>query len=256
MIRRPPRSTRTDTLFPYTTLFRSSPQGPVSVPWLLASKGFGFLKDQMMPPPSIRRMTPITMTTILRFRPLVLSDIAPSASPMTAKGMITQFAQPSSGMKAKTARTRAIAPMMSDPILSMAMVLARRRRCGKSLSVRRWMRSLRLVALGSCNAIGSRLVFSPKHPISPRGRNCGTRKGLNNAYSHQRPDGRVRRRQRPRHHAAPRRRDDPRQGAGLSRVRTIVGLLRSEEHTSELQSLMHISYAVFCLQKKTNTQNT
>src|SRR3546814_5548555 len=30
MIRRPPRSTRTDTLFPYTTLFRSpAPQGPV-----------------------------------------------------------------------------------------------------------------------------------------------------------------------------------------------------------------------------------
>src|SRR3546814_7333171 len=27
MIRRPPRSTRTDTLFPYTTLFRSSHQG-------------------------------------------------------------------------------------------------------------------------------------------------------------------------------------------------------------------------------------
>src|SRR3546814_8808225 len=32
---------------------------------------------------------------------------------------------------------------------------------------------------------------------------------------------------------------------------------RSEEHTSELQSLMRISYAVFCLKKKTNTtQNT
>src|SRR3546814_1281611 len=28
--------------------------------------------------------------------------------------------------------------------------------------------------------------------------------------------------------------------------------LRSEEHTSELQSLMRISYAVFCLKKKTN----
>src|SRR3546814_981260 len=28
---------------------------------------------------------------------------------------------------------------------------------------------------------------------------------------------------------------------------------RSEEHTSELQSLMRISYAVLCLQKKTNT---
>src|SRR3546814_1600708 len=29
---------------------------------------------------------------------------------------------------------------------------------------------------------------------------------------------------------------------------------RSEEHTSELQSLMRISYAVFCLKKKKNTQ--
>src|SRR3546814_9014947 len=30
---------------------------------------------------------------------------------------------------------------------------------------------------------------------------------------------------------------------------------RSEEHTSELQSLMRISYAVFCLKKKTLTQD-
>src|SRR3546814_4708671 len=30
-------------------------------------------------------------------------------------------------------------------------------------------------------------------------------------------------------------------------------LQRSEEHTSELQSLMRISYAVFCLKKKKNT---
>src|SRR3546814_2060285 len=30
----------------------------------------------------------------------------------------------------------------------------------------------------------------------------------------------------------------------------IRGLSRSEEHTSELQSLMRISYAVFCLKKK------
>src|SRR3546814_5729090 len=31
--------------------------------------------------------------------------------------------------------------------------------------------------------------------------------------------------------------------------------LRSEEHTSELQSLMRISYAVFCLKKKKNTKS-
>src|SRR3546814_2042141 len=30
---------------------------------------------------------------------------------------------------------------------------------------------------------------------------------------------------------------------------------RSEEHTSELQSLMRTSYAVFCLKKKTNTKH-
>src|SRR3546814_8613028 len=35
---------------------------------------------------------------------------------------------------------------------------------------------------------------------------------------------------------------------------TSVG--RSEEHTSELQSLMRISYAVFCLKKKNQTKQT
>src|SRR3546814_6268477 len=32
-----------------------------------------------------------------------------------------------------------------------------------------------------------------------------------------------------------------------------LGYVRSEEHTSELQSLMRISYAVFCLKKKTSS---
>src|SRR3546814_1714307 len=34
-----------------------------------------------------------------------------------------------------------------------------------------------------------------------------------------------------------------------------LDIVRSEEHTSELQSLMRISYAVFCLKKKTNQPN-
>src|SRR3546814_8398632 len=33
-------------------------------------------------------------------------------------------------------------------------------------------------------------------------------------------------------------------------VATIAAIIRSEEHTSELQSLMRNSYAVFCLKKK------
>src|SRR3546814_19848488 len=55
--------------------------------------------------------------------------------------------------------------------------------------------------------------------------------------------------ERPRRSAGDRHRPDRRrrgQAYGLS-----VGPMRSEEHTSELQSLMRISYAVFCLKKKT-----
>src|SRR3546814_6725266 len=45
MIRRPPRSTRTDTLFPDTTLFRSSPPGP-GCPALL-QRNVGLLHDTL-----------------------------------------------------------------------------------------------------------------------------------------------------------------------------------------------------------------
>src|SRR3546814_3337101 len=52
--------------------------------------------------------------------------------------------------------------------------------------------------------------------------------------------------------AVDRARDQPRQGA----ARPSRGAVdRSEEHTSELQSLMRISYAVFCLKKKKSTIN-
>src|SRR3546814_1925714 len=49
--------------------------------------------------------------------------------------------------------------------------------------------------------------------------------------------------------------------AGLRKVKDLprlVRAVRSEEHTSELQSLMRISYAVFCLKNKirTNTHYT
>src|SRR3546814_9844471 len=46
-------------------------------------------------------------------------------------------------------------------------------------------------------------------------------------------------------------------GLDYGRTRALDGIdleiPRSEEHTSELQSLMRISYAVFCLNKKNNT---
>src|SRR3546814_5422353 len=43
-------------------------------------------------------------------------------------------------------------------------------------------------------------------------------------------------------------------GSGLT-ARQLGQALRSEEHTSELQSLMRISYAVFCLKKKNNIKH-
>src|SRR3546814_4593033 len=89
---------------------------------------------------------------------------------------------------------------------------------------------------------------------------------------HLRPQGRIRRRsagadRRIHGLGAPRRLDGERhalfrQGHGrvrwghlrLRRGAYVIG--RSEEHTSELQSLMRISYAVFCLKKKNKTTTT
>src|SRR3546814_9271607 len=47
-----------------------------------------------------------------------------------------------------------------------------------------------------------------------------------------------------------------RDGAIPRGISTSLNANRSEEHTSELQSLMRISYAVFCLKKKKNNTTT
>src|SRR3546814_2251831 len=54
----------------------------------------------------------------------------------------------------------------------------------------------------------------------------------------------------------PRRRGHHRAHRSLDDISARAGIidLRSEEHTSELQSLMRISYAVFCLKKKINIE--
>src|SRR3546814_4987465 len=99
----------------------------------------------------------------------------------------------------------------------------------------------------SSDVCSSHLHLSRPHAHDFRGDSRAARQG------HLYADGRG---QGP--HDAWRRRQggDPRQGTRrpdrlrhrLQRVRT-----RSEEHTSELQSLMRISYAVSCLKKKKNT---
>src|SRR3546814_4605260 len=47
----------------------------------------------------------------------------------------------------------------------------------------------------------------------------------------------------------------PRNAFGPAAACATIRRTRSEEHTSELQSLMRISYAVFCLKKKKHTTN-
>src|SRR3546814_10571370 len=59
MIRRPPRSTRTDTLFPYTTLFRS-PDGPDQP--RSGSQGVRWLDLQGRPRRCLTRSTPLRST--------------------------------------------------------------------------------------------------------------------------------------------------------------------------------------------------
>src|SRR3546814_10255642 len=49
--------------------------------------------------------------------------------------------------------------------------------------------------------------------------------------------------------------DRPRGGGSAALGQDARSHERSEEHTSELQSLMRISYAVFCLKKKTTTRS-
>src|SRR3546814_12266869 len=89
MIRRPPRSTRTDTLFPYTTLFRSS-RGFESLPvrhWPLT---------QAPHPPSCNRFSPSHRCSVafnLRLRVLPFDDTAdfPGVHDLLGNGLHSCF---------------------------------------------------------------------------------------------------------------------------------------------------------------------
>src|SRR3546814_2336097 len=60
MIRRPPRSTRTDTLFPYTTLFRSQGQSGSAAPWW--GRGTSRGTSSTVPPTRPKRLLTLIST--------------------------------------------------------------------------------------------------------------------------------------------------------------------------------------------------
>src|SRR3546814_4895658 len=87
------------------------------------------------------------------------------------------------------------------------------------------------------------------HAAGPRGAVGGVCEAAQAGNPDRRP-----RRALPALHGDPRRR--PGDGVDLRHGDRRSAAVRSEEHTSELQSLMRISYAVFCLKQKHNNTKT
>src|SRR3546814_15072970 len=73
MIRRPPRSTRTDTLFPYTTLFRSSPTPDNGTSFRPRARRSCPMLDRNIPPNAIGRQTDLFGVTAMSFKALLTS---------------------------------------------------------------------------------------------------------------------------------------------------------------------------------------
>src|SRR3546814_10294126 len=168
MIRRPPRSTRTDTLFPYTTLFRSLGVGPNHDRYFEIFRKLALLDQRVHP----RETAPAAEDAVLI---LLALDSGANQILDDEAGLADHSFQFGIGIR-----------------VAFGSDIKRRH-----------------------DAIARESVYDGKcHSLSPGG------------------DG-------PTIQAARRRQS-----------------LRSEEHTSELQSLMRISYAVFCLKKKNNIQTT
>src|SRR3546814_7110418 len=159
MIRRPPRSTRTDTLFPYTTLFRS-----VGLAWLAAVTL------------TINTSTDDMLSKELPFR--AQNEAVDAAFPQLVDTLTIALDAPDA-LAAEAAAGRLAAALAAQPAVAQSVFLPQ----GGPFFRQNGLLYLSAVEL---QALGDRLA-------------------------------------------------------------------RSEEHTSELQSLMRISYAVFCLKKKKTT---
>src|SRR5690348_8073962 len=82
------------------------------------------IASHRMPCPSMRRMTPTTITNRLRLRPALLREIMPITAPMMASGTISQLSAPRNGMKATIAQSSATNPMISETRLNIAAAVS------------------------------------------------------------------------------------------------------------------------------------
>src|SRR3546814_16689913 len=93
MIRRPPRSTRTDTPFPYTTLFRSPIQGGMVHPYLRRRNGEeGVDYPAPAPPPDrheLRRVLEKTLgVPLFQEQAMKLAIVAAAFTPAAEDGLL------------------------------------------------------------------------------------------------------------------------------------------------------------------------
>src|SRR6056297_105221 len=194
MIRRPPRSTRTDTLFPYTTLFRSSAKPAPGLPVaglhhrrICRDRRDGARSEEHTSElPSLRRIWYAVFCMKKKSRPMWRRTVSTSR----AARAVSAGSSPSSGPRWDSMRLWATT-------------------CLFFLMIRRPPTSTRTDTLFPYTT----LFRSQRQRIKVR---C---------------PGQV---------------PEPRQFDAHA--------LRSEEHTSELQSLRRTSYAVFCLKKKKTHQ--
>src|SRR3546814_15675409 len=100
MIRRPPRSTRTDTLFPYTTLFRSQSDGATTIAGCCPCRcpcGSGFCRS---------RKFPAGRLTLLRARAVMRAPIRGKAAMSDLQARFEQAKQDVQGLSERPDKDR------------------------------------------------------------------------------------------------------------------------------------------------------
>src|SRR3546814_7579460 len=196
MIRRPPRSTRTDTLFPYTTLCRSLVEGEAAD---VAGQGLGDNGDRV----ARLRLAHLAHPRVdveqegVKMHATLPLDVQPVVKEVHQHGLAT----PDRAPQIDAARRSGLAPGDTPE-----QAAARGRRLKRLLQLAQPCRRGALFEVGLELAGGDQRIIGRKN-------RCHVRLAF-----------RI--------------------------VPAKLSTIRSEEHTSELQSLMRISYAVFCLKKK------
>src|SRR3546814_8419234 len=243
MIRRPPRSTRTDTLFPYTTLFRSAENRPQACRLVFqGAAGVGRVPHPYHADRGARPGAP--------YDPRLLCTAARQDGRLMRNAERTANAPPPAGADLPAIDTTQVLGALPTPILLVGdqgeiyyanPAAEQFFDSGAAFLYRQNLRDL--VPFGSPVLQLIAQVFRERYTVSEYDVDLGSpRLGerLVDVQVSPVPEQTDR---------AVVRFDERTVAAKIDRALTYRG--RSEEHTSELQSLMRISYAVFCLKKKT-----